>query len=386
MEALTIYHKNTGSYTLQIEGGVSAFSKFEQRRELMGEDVVEMSIESAKKIPFAVGDYFTIRNLRYTLNQLPQVNKISSRRFAYEVKFEGLQYQFNRTIYLNVNNAITNNEPLPNYFVGEFSLTGDAMFFMEVLIYNMARINTYDNMVWAIGTTVANTETKTLSFSGETCLAVLQKVCEEYELEYDVEINGNYFLNFYIKGGAGTNKNTTFKYGQGKGLYEIDRANVDDSNVVTALFVLGSTKNLYSNYRGYSPRLKLPGNELSVIIDTNKINLYGYSEGYHMFEDVYPHRTGTVTGLGSAITEFIDSTMGFDLNLMGTNGSVYLIAGAPAKIHFNSGNLAGYEFDLSHYDHATKKFTIAKYTDERGQDFPDAAAAASGYQITTRIY
>ena len=49
----------------------------------------------------------------------------------------------------------------------------------------------------------------------------------------------------------------------------------------------------------------------------------------------------------------------------------YLIAGTPAKLHFNKGNLAGYDFELlalTGYNHATKCFKVKQFTDEEGKN------------------
>lgn len=82
------------------------------------------------------------------------------------------------------------------------------------------------------------------------------------------------------------------------------------------------------------------------------------------FEDVFPHRVGSVIGVG-IITKFTDSGMDFDVN-------DYLISGITAKIHFLTGDLAGYEIEVSSYDDGTKEFTLITYTDPQGFEFPNA--------------
>ena len=74
---------------------------------------------------------------------------------------------------------------------------------------------------------------------------------------------------------------------------------------------------------------------------------------------------------------FADNTM-FDLNAKAADGksTKYLIDGTSAKIKFESGGLAGYEFDLHSYDHATKTFVINKFQDENGMVFPSDTSAA----------
>ena len=71
----------------------------------------------------------------------------------------------------------------------------------------------------------------------------------------------------------------------------------------------------------------------------------------------------------------------FDLNAKKADGStLYLIGDVSAKIKFETGQLAGYEFDLHSYDHATKTFVINRFTDENGRVFPSETSGA--FQIS----
>jgi len=68
--------------------------------------------------------------------------------------------------------------------------------------------------------------------------------------------------------------------------------------------------------------------------------------------------------------------MDFDLNERDIQGNTkYLIPGNSAKVSFTSGNLAGYTFEISAYNHSTRSFTLKYYTDERGYRFPSNDAA-----------
>ncbi|MCK4447769.1 MAG: hypothetical protein KAW56_11910, partial [Candidatus Marinimicrobia bacterium] len=65
------------------------------------------------------------------------------------------------------------------------------------------------------------------------------------------------------------------------------------------------------------------------------------------------------------ITKFTDSGMDFNLN-------DYLLSGVTAKLHFNTGNLGGYEFEVSAYNNSTKEITIIAYKDDQGYEMPNA--------------
>jgi len=95
------------------------------------------------------------------------------------------------------------------------------------------------------------------------------------------------------------------------------------------------------------------------------IDKYGTIEHTKLFNDIYPHREGTISAVdGGDINKFTDSGMDFNLN-------DYLLPGVTAKLHFNSGDLGGYEFEVYSYNNATKEFTIIAFTDEQGYDMPN---------------
>jgi hypothetical protein len=71
--------------------------------------------------------------------------------------------------------------------------------------------------------------------------------------------------------------------------------------------------------------------------------------------------------------EMTDTSMEFDLMEKDENGNtIYLISGTTAKIHFNTGDLAGFEMEVLDYDHDTKTFQLIPYTDQQGTLYPNA--------------
>ena len=84
----------------------------------------------------------------------------------------------------------------------------------------------------------------------------------------------------------------------------------------------------------------------------SNVDKYGVIEAVQVFDDIYPHRTGKVSSV-DATTPFVfsDGSMDFDLNS-------FLLPGTTAKVTFNTGQLAGYTFDIKSYDNSLKKFTI----------------------------
>jgi len=309
-----------------------------------------------------------------------QKHLISSKTFDYDITFESEYYELLKTQFLDLDGN------------SDFSLVGNLETFIDLIITNMNRISSG----WTKGICdQTNTDYKLLTFSKANCMQVLQKLCDEFEGEFYFDFD-LYFIEgaelpYYPAGGAvigyrpaaeadheyrpaetaiyytkkdicftnkaGSDSLLTFKYHQG--LRNIQRTTLSEKNIITRLYAFGSTKNLASDYRDHSKRLKfvLAGGESYLEKNTDK---YGTIEDTELFNDIYPHREGTISSVDAEdITKFTDSGMDFDLN-------DYLLPGVTAKLHFNSGDLGGYEFEVSNYDNATKEFTIIIFTDEQG--------------------
>ena len=213
----------------------------------------------------------------------------------------------------------------------------------------------------------------------------MQDFCTQWGTEFEItQANGVRTLNIKT---AGVNFPYTFRYGRTGGLYELTRQNINSKNVVTRLYVYGGNSNLGNKYR-YS-RLCLPGKakNASYIENAAAIAAYGLKENTKIFDDIRPERYGEVTAAGSAYYAFKDATMNFDLNEKDSAGNTkWLIDGATAKVKFTTGNLAGYEFDIHKYDHATKEIQVVPFTDENGMKFPSETSAAFQFGVGDKYF
>ncbi len=371
MEQIVITKPDSSTWSLLTKSAVTMVTRAEQRKALLGEDVIAMSVESSAVLDIEKGDMITVFGSPYFLNKPPKHTKKGKNKHSYDLTWEGRQYDLLRPLYLDEGIDGVSISP-------DFSLTGTLEFFMNVLINNANRL--FGAGKWALGECPV-TDYRTLTFSNEKCLAVLQRLCklENFNKEFEIIENGG-VCTINIKDTIGGNHATTYEYGKGNGLWELTRDPISEKDPITRLYVFGSNKNLRSDYRGFSQRLKLPGNNLSYLEDAAAIAQYGLTEGVQIFDNIFPHRTGSITSLGSTVFEFIDSSMDFDINATNELGDLYKIPGIEPKIHFNTGNLAGYQFTIS-YDHSTKKFTLQQFADERGQKFPDENSSA--FQFNT---
>ena len=338
---------------------------------LNAEDTVDITVESPFPQTYNIGDQITIFGRDYKLNRLPSVKKTGMHQFQYDLQFEGVQYDLFRVSY-DLTIDTTTNELQD---IQGDTLTGNLHRFMTVLVANANRVFPGK---WKLGVCPETIGDKTLTFGeSDNCLSVLQSLCGQsnFNVEFDiVQADGIYTINLYER--VGQTLPYTFEYGKGRGLYDLNRQNVSSANIVTRLKVYGSTENITSKYR--ADRLCLPGRTKgqSYIEKAEMVAKYGIFEGRKNFDDVKPTFTGSIE---SKVDEFsfIDTKFPFDLNAKNADGeTLYLINDVPAKIHFNTGNLAGYDFEVKEYDHTFKKFTLRKFTDDRGDVFPSETSVA----------
>lgn len=377
MGANIIITKPNGSRVpMESRATATAINAAKQTWALNAEDTIAITVVSPFPQSYGIGDVITVFGRDYRLNRLPKVSKTGMQEYQYDLEFEGIQYDLMRVTY-DVNINTTNNQLQD---IQGDSLTGDLKRFMDVLISNANRVFPGK---WALGVCPETDGDNTLTFSeSDNCLSVLQTLCSEdkFGVEFEIErVNGVYVIN--IKKTIGQTLPFVLEYGKGKGLYSISRENVSSSNIVTRLKVYGSTENITSKYR--ADRLCMYGKDKasSYIEKADAVAKYGIFEGRKNF-DIKPTFTGKVSSVVDGdVLSFIDTSFPFDINAKNASGeTLYLISGVSAKVHFNSGNLAGYEFEVHAYDHATHKFTLVKQTDDRGNVFPSETSPA--FQIS----
>lgn len=365
MEQIIINHADGSKTPLFSRKNISAVSKATQKIALLSEDVVSITITTATPLDLMIGDTTLIYGKKYKLNQLPQITKNGERNYTYELTLEGAQYDLIDVQY-----------HLPEDCYGD-TFYSDLGGHLEVLMWNISRV--YPGL-WKLGNYPKDTEYTNVTATEKNCLAALQEHCTNYGVEFEITSDGK-TNTLNIKAKAGITHTFTLKYGRGRGLYQLSRTNVNNAGITNRLFIYGGTENLGKNY-GHT-KLCLPGTTrlTSYLEDAESIAAYGIKENEKNYTNIKPGRIGTVTALGTDKITFIDNTM-FDLNAKEADGKTtkYLIEGTNAKIKFESGQLAGYEFDLHSYEHGTHKFVINKFQDENGTVFPSETSGA--FQIS----
>ena len=355
------------------------------KEERMGEDTLTLVVEATLPIDFTVGDTLQALGKTYYLNTLPGVQRSARRHLTYTVVLESAKYDLSKTILVNefAGGKETVNET-------EFSYTGEFDQLMDLAVINLNRTQGADSWQWRKVDTGADPdfdpqyqECKTLTFSCENVLSALNTICTEWGVEYRIEtVDGRRTISV---GQIGRQVyEYRFAYGKGRGLYSLTRSNASESSAPTRLYAYGSSQNLGTAYRERRRRLALPLEHPSPLIreglyvqDDALVERFGLIEGAAIFDQVYPSREGTVSSVDPQDElKFTDLEM-FDLNETDEQGdSKYLLGTSSPVVHFNTGNLGGYEFSIAGYNSTTKTFTLVPFTDENEYRYPSADDAA----------
>lgn len=333
---------------------------------------VELRYSLVDHVELPTGAYIEYQGERYTLWYPSDFKKEGTRVFDYTVTFGG-----NEEILKKYKYKLLSDKPYKLKFV----MTATPGMFMELLVDNL---NLYDSG-WTVGTVIEAPE-KLLSFNHEKCWAALGRLAEEFDTEFEIvgkTINlrkVEYYKDAPLK----------LSYGKGNGfLPGVGRVNQGDNLPVEILYVQGGERNIdYSAYG--SQTLLLPkSQELSYQgrrYKTDKDGMYvtradrplsSYNEDSYDASDIYPSRVGTVSETdtepgedtdGNDVTfyDFYDSSIPDNLNFEDC-----LIAGQTMTVIFQTGRLAGREFDVK-YVHDGRKFEIVS-SEQDGMTLPNAS-------------
>jgi hypothetical protein len=222
-------------------------------------------------------------------------------------------------------------------------------------------------------------------------LQVLQDICNQFNVEFSItRVSGTAdCYNINIAAQIGNNTGMTFRYGAQRvslstgWLYNITRTAQDNGEFATKLYVYGGTQNLPASYCNdkQSSRLCLPSAATktdSFLTDAAAVALYGVKERVKIYDEIHPEYIGSATTVyTNNILKFKDSHFDFDLNATDEDGNtLYLIPGTSAKITFQSGNLAGYEFEVAENGFSWSQssgatFILVQKEDSNGMQFPN---------------
>lgn len=325
---------------LELEGSVHRF-------ELMKEDYILLKFSEEDPVYFDIGDYVeTEEGCFYVTEPVYPVFNTSTSGYDYELKLESHYYRWKNHILFYDRQG--NKE-------ASWSLTRAPEAHLGIVVSNLRSLGfTYNGKEYqAVVDSTVNGEAKFVQYENTNIIDALTKIAEAWDCEWWVDGDKIYLGRL--------------EYGDpvdleiGKEIYSMSRSQSQDI-YATRLYVFGSTRNIPSDYRqGESgtvvegvvqKRLMLP--EGTPYIDVVEgLKEEQVIESVVVLEEVYPKLIGTIssvktvertTGDGEESETFIayqftDESFTFSKE--------YIIPGETLKLQFQTGPLAGMEFELS---------------------------------------
>lgn len=331
-----------------------------RNRAIMGDHNITLYFSLAEHIELPIGAWCDFEGQTYTLMRPESFKMKHSRNFEYTVIMESCEAKAKLWKFRN---------PVDGRL--KFALTATPREHLQMFVDNM---NNRDSG-WSIGKCIEGTEI-VICYDHAYCYDALSQMASESNTEFE-------FIGKTVslcKVEYNKNNPLALSYGRGNGFKpNVGRSNYNDSNPVEILYVQGGNTNIDKSKYG-SSELLLPKNAMiafdgQYFEDENGFNsgnarhyktdnlglsirrsdkqLSSLAEDSLDCSEIYPKRVGLVTRV-----EVVDETNNFydivDYSIPDNlNYEDYIIGGESMSIIFQSGMLAGKEFDVK-YIHESK--------------------------------
>ena len=331
-------------------------------RSIMGEHTLTLYFSLSTYTDIPTGAWCEFANERYTLNQPAKIVKHNTRNFEYTLTMDSEG--------ANLKNYKFRN---PNDKTLKFPFTASPHYHVQILVNCLNMIDSG----WQVGNCIESSE-KLVSYNHNNCLEALEMIAKAFETEYEI-IGKTIHLHKveYFK-----NNPLPLQYGKGKG-FKTGVSRTTEQSRITRLYVQGGDRNIDRSKYG-NKELLLPKSQeyvyegvtfisddkgLSITIKNAQNNGFVNEQSLDL-SHIYPKRKGTISGFFAVDIDkhfydiFDDSIpQALDFNAMQIKGEKMLI-------YFESGMLSGREFEVSHYDHAEKRFQLVP-KEEDGVTMPN---------------
>ncbi|MDD4690076.1 MAG: hypothetical protein PHE51_10065 [Eubacteriales bacterium] len=327
-------------------------------RSIMSDDTLTLKFSVIEPISFPVGSYTDYQGVRYALWYPENFKKHNSRNFEYTLVLHSWREALKLYLYKDLS--------AKPYRV-KFPLVATPAVFIQLLV---DVLNLHDSG-WVKGSVISSDE-KLISFNHENCYDALNRIAQEFDTEWEI-INKTIHLCRVEKF---KDDPLALSYGKGNGFVSgVGRVNDGDRQPIGRMYVEGGERNI--DFSRYGSKTLLLPKSASLLYNgktykTDEDGMYIYrdgnnnkAEGSYDGSKFYPKRVGTVSSV-----EVIDAEQNFydiiDLTIPESlNYKECRIAGEKATIVFQSGVLAGREFDieqtddeLTGYIHEERRFKI----------------------------
>lgn len=377
-----IIYNNLGYRVLDVEVDDNSY----RNRVIMGDHSLTLYYSLPEHVEIPVGAYCEFQGEKFTLERPENFKMKHKRLFEYTVIFEAPEAKAKIWKFRN---------PVDGRL--KFSLTAKPIEHLQMFVDNMNRRDTG----WTVGDCVDGVETL-IAYDHDFCIAALQKQASQFNTEY--EFVGKRVSLKKVE----YNKSAPLplSYGRGNGFKTgVGRSNTGDTPPIEILFVQGGTDNIDPSKYG-SSELKLPAgqtlaydgehfeneagfvkaNARNYVVDESGLSIRRYDKQLSSLaedsldcSEIYPKRVGTVSSVavvdaGNNFYDIIDTSIPSTLNY-----EECLIEGETMTIIFQSGMLAGREFEVKYYHEAVKNKAARRFeivpAELDGQTMPNATFA-----------
>lgn len=331
---------------------VSPDSSSRWTEEVGAEFVVTVNFTTWEFFVLSVGDYMEISGKRFSIKKEYRPKKTDTQKYTYNISFYGREHDMQDLLFCRLNQGEDDLESV-------FAYDGTPMEMLEKLVANMNR-NT-DGVTWRAGQAVTG-DRKTINFNGLFCWDAAGEIAGAWETEW--WLDGEY-LNI---GKCEHGERVTLGYMKGLKTGLTQNENSNSIKWFTRLIPVGSTQNIDPSKYGYT-HLQLPSRDKYIDLNT-QLGLKEHREEA-AFQDIFPHRLGTVSSVrseeqtnkdGKKYTVYYvkDKDLPF-------NPDEYMIGGEVIHITFESGDLSGREFECNWHNDTQEFEIINTYPDENTQ-------------------
>lgn len=372
---MTITKPDGTTIEIDVDDNSYRYRAIRNKNELM------LYFSSAEFVDIPVGSTCVFKGETYALEKPDSLTMHHRRNYEYTVLMEGQQAKAAKWKFREMSGGDTLRSRI------KFPLTATPREHLQMFVDNMNKRDTDGG--WAIGNCINGVPT-TINYDHDFCLDALNRIADTFSTEF--EITGKTVSLWKVE----YNKNNPLplSYGRGNGfLPDIGRSNFENSVPIEVLFVQGGDRNIDPSTNHGSRELLLPFNRNisfdgtyfegedgyradlahfyissgdGLSIRRGDKELSSYAEDSLDCSGIYPSRVGAVsaveiTGANNNLYDIIDVDNTVDYSQCG-------IAGEVATIIFQSGMLAGKEFeiqtnqngDLIGYTHADKRFKLVQ--------------------------
>lgn len=374
-----IIYNNAGSKVLEIEVDDNSY----RNRAVMGDHSLTLYYSLPEHVEIPVGSYCEFQGETFTLKRPENFKMKHKRLFEYTVLFDPPEANAKVWKFRN---------PVDGRL--KFSLTAKPHEHLQMFVDNMNR----RDKGWTVGECIDGVETL-IAYDHDFCIDALTRMASTFKTEY--EFTGKRVSLRKIE----YNKSNPLplSYGRGNGFKPgVGRSNTGDNPPTEILFVQGGTDNIDPSKYG-SSELLLPKNqtlaydgehfededgfiaknarryvvdEAGLSIRRDDKQLSSLAEDSLDCSEIYPKRVGTVSTVVAVdeknnFYDIVDTSIPSSLNY-----EECLIEGETMTVVFQTGMLAGREFEVKYYHNAVKGKVARRFeivpADIDGQTMPNA--------------